>query len=78
MVCGSPPAFTMQKTFILSFLLLLPAFPVLAQSGSEAARDTNRMVFDIRSEGGNKYLKITHELRNDKTELRPDINQAVH
>lgn len=65
----------MQKTLILSFLLMLTAFPLLAQSGSEATRDTSRTVYDIRNEGGNKYLKIIHELREFESDDR--MQQAM-
>ena len=65
----------MDKILILFVILLLQTLPLFAQSDSKETQDTTRTIFDIRSEGGNKYLKILHELKEFESEDR--MHQAV-
>lgn len=65
----------MDKILILFVILILHALPVLAQSGSKETQDPTRTVFDIESKGGNKYLKVLHELKEFESEDR--MQQAL-
>lgn len=57
---------------LLSFFTFMSAF---AQSGSNDTEDNPRTVFDIRNEGGNKYLKMLEELEAFESEDR--MQQAM-
>lgn len=58
--------------FAVSFLISTHS---LAQSDIESTTDQQRTVFDIRNEGGNKYLKILEELESFESEDR--MQQAM-
>jgi len=63
------------KTIFIFFVSILITTSALAQSDPAGDTERQRTVFDIRNEGGNKYLKVLEELRSFESEDR--MQQAM-
>jgi len=64
----------LRTLLVLFFAAFIPA-SLFGQTDSNESAEGQRTVFDIRSEGGNKYLKVLNELKTLESDDR--IQQAM-
>ena len=67
----------MYRILLLSIIVIFYSIPAVAQSDNNEPQDTTRTVYDIGTEGGNKYLKVMDELMEFESEDRMEQARKI-